>query len=208
MNIYGLRIYPQSVEVIRGQGSPIYVHSSVDEQYSDFFYIFRSFTPVLSGHLVANDFPVTYGENGMEDPIPGLKERYGSAFVCADIDSQIVLLQGDDFLNWGRAAHFCEGAFLPVFRKPPGFSLLKRLFWGRDFRLNSAAWPASMRALLHMWDDMYWQLFTRERSDMDLLIQAHARDPRLKMYFVDLDREFPDPSNETLRPATVDREKR
>jgi hypothetical protein len=53
-----------------------------------------------------------------------------------------------------------------------------------------------------MWDDIYWQLFTTDPADLDILIQAHTSDPKLKMYFVDLDREFPDPSNEELQPAS------
>jgi len=60
-----------------------------------------------------------------------------------------------------------------------------------------------MRALLHMWDDIYWQLFTTERSDLDFLIRAHAGDTRLKMYYVDFDREFPDPSNLELKVAAL-----
>jgi len=54
-----------------------------------------------------------------------------------------------------------------------------------------------------MWDDIYWQLFTTEYSDVEMLIRSHDGDPRLKMYFVDIDREYPDPSNEELRPATL-----
>jgi len=29
-----------------------------------------------------------------------------------------------------------------------------------------------MRAVLQMWDDIYWQLFTTEYSDIEILIRA------------------------------------
>lgn len=204
MKIHGLRIYPQSVEVIRGDGAPIFVHGSVSENCSDFFYSFRPLAPAWHGHLFANEFGMSYDEKfKLEDPMPGLREQFGSSLVAADIDSQLLLLRGDDFNRWGASMYFCEGAFLPIFRKQPSFALLKRLYWGRDFRLNSDTWPDEMRAVLHMWDDIYWQLFTTERADLDILLRAHAGDPKLKMYFVDLDREYPDPSNQKLQVATL-----
>jgi hypothetical protein len=200
MKIHGVRIYPQSVKVVRGAGgAPIYLHDSVTEDCSDFFYIFRPLTPLWRGHFFANDFAVSYDQHiGLEDPIAGLFERYGPSLVAADLESQSVLLRGDGFASWGAEMYFCEGAFLPIFRAVPTFDFLKQLHGSRDFPLTSATWPRELRAVLHMWDDVYWQLFTTERTDVDLLIRAHAGDPKLKMYSVDFDREFPEPSNEEL----------
>ncbi len=207
MKIHGLRIYPQSVQVVRGVGAPIFVHGRVSEDCSDFFYAFRSLASVWRGHLIAKDFGVSYDEHmKLEDPKPGLREQFGSSLVEADLDSQLLLLRGDDFERWGASMYFCEGAFLPVFREQPSFDLLKRMYWGRDFRLTSESWPTQMRSVLHMWDDIYWQLFTTERSDLDALLRVHAGDPKLKMYFVDFDREYPDPSNQELQPATLGNE--
>jgi hypothetical protein len=204
MKIHGLRIYPQSVEVVRGDGAPIYIHGRVSEDCSDFFYAFRSLAPAWSGHFFAKDFGVSYDESmKLEDPMPGLRQQFGSSLVAADLASQVLLLRGDDFERWGASMYFCEGAFLPIFREQPSFDLLKRLYWGRDFRLTSETWPGQMRAVLHMWDDIYWQLFTTERADIDALLRVHAGDPKLKMYFVDFDREYPDPSNQELQRATI-----
>ena len=202
MKIHGLRIYPQSVEVIKGDGAPILLHGSVVEDCSDFFYAFRCLAAVWRGHLFAKDFTVNYDVSGrMENPIPGLRKEFGSSLVATDLDSQLMILKGDDFPRWVASMYFCEGALLPIFPEHPPFSLLKSLYWSRDFKLTSETWPKEMRAILHMWDDIYWQLFTTERSDLDALIRAHAGDPKLKMYFVDLDREYPDPSNQDLEPA-------
>jgi hypothetical protein len=204
MKIYGLRIYPQSVEVVRGDGPTMYVHGSVSEDCSDFFYVFRSLATAWGGHLFAKDFDMSYDENmKLEDPMPGLREQFGLGLVAADQASQVLLLRGDEFEQWGADMYFCEGAFLPMFREQPSFELLKRLYWGRDFQLTSETWPVQMRAFLHMWDDIYWQIFTTEYSDIDALLRLHAGDTKLKMYYVDLDREYPDPSNQELQLAIV-----
>jgi hypothetical protein len=52
-----------------------------------------------------------------------------------------------------------------------------------------------------MWDDIYWQLFTTVRSDVEQLLAAHSADPRLGIYFVDLEKEYPEPSNLALQSA-------
>jgi hypothetical protein len=206
MRIHGVRIYPQSVDIVKGDGAPIFVHGRVADDCSDFFYTFRPLAPVWCGHFFARDFGVSYDETGtLEDPLPGLREGFDSAFVAADLDSQLMLLKGDDFPRWGASMYFCEGAFLPIFPERPSFRLLKRL-WSRDFRLTSGTWPKQMRAVLHMWDDIYWQLFTTDPADLDILIRAHSKDPKLRMYFVDLDREYPDPSSEELQPAVSSHE--
>ncbi len=47
------------------------------------------------------------------------------------------------------------------------------------------------------------QLFTTESADLDILIRAHGGDPKVKMYRVDFDREYPDPSNQELQVAVM-----
>jgi len=204
MKIYGVRFYPQSVKIDRGGSSPIYIHDSVSEDCSDFYYIFRLMAPMWRDHFIANDFSVNYDEQmRLEDPLPGLREEFGSGLLAVDVGRQLLLLKGSDFEQWGQRMYFCEGAFLPIFREPPGFDFLKEMYWGREFRLSPESWPRSMRGLLHMWDDVYWQYFTTEKSDVDSLVSKHKDDPRLKMYFVDFEKEFPDPSNEKLAPAVL-----
>lgn len=203
MKIYGLRIYPKSVKVVKGNNAPVFIHSCVSNDCSDFFYAFRPLASIWRSHIFANDFMVSYDiDMKREDPMPELREKFGSSLVAADLESQVLLLRGDDFEKWGAAMYFCEGAFLPIFSEPPPFNILKDLFWGRDYKLTSESWPATMRAVLHMWDDIYWQIFTTQQADIDVLLRTHADDPKLEMYFVDLDREFPDPSNQKLQPAT------
>src|SRR5215469_8564941 len=183
MEIHGIRIYPQSVKTVRGVNkSPIFVHGRVSKEFSDFFYTFRPLAPLWHGHLIANEF---FSETEAK-----AQEQFGSSLFAADIKNNLILLRGDDFLQWGASLHFHQAALLPIFREPPAFDLLKRLYGVSNFRLRSKTWPTQMRAVLHLWDDIYWQYFTTDRSNLDVLIRAHAGDSKLKMYFVDLDREY------------------
>jgi hypothetical protein len=201
--IYGIRICPISVEVVNGVDAPIVSHNNVSEECSDLLHIFRALAPAFRGHFVADDFPVSYGLDGHRvDPLPRLREVFGSSLLDADVDSQVMLLKGDDFMQWGEWMYDDGWAFFPIFQEVPSFALLKQIFWGQP-RLASESWPASMRALLHLRDGMYWQFFTVDRADVDVLLQAHTNDPKLDMYFVDFDREYPDPSGQELQPATL-----
>jgi hypothetical protein len=198
MQIHGVRIYPKSVQVIEGSGAPILLHGRVNTDVSDMFYIFAPTAPLWKDHLFVNDFALTIGE----DPLPGLHRQYGSSLINADVKTQLLMLRGDDFLDWAADQYTVEGAFLPILREPLPSNRLKELYWQRRSRLQSDTWPPQMRAALHMWDDIYWQFFSTERSDIELLVQTHADDPRLALYYVDFDREFPDPSNQRLQPVT------
>lgn len=204
MKIHGVRIYPQSTDVLKGTGATIFVHGRVREDCSDFYYIFGPLAALWRGRFFADSFVRGLNEDGsFDDPLPELRTRYGAAFLAADLESQLMLLRGDGFSHWGAVRYSCEGDFLPLFTEPPGFELLKRLYWDRDFVLGPDTWPDELRAVLHMWDDIYWQLFSRDRGDIDLLIRTHANDPKLKLFFVDFVREYPDPSNGPLEPATL-----
>lgn len=185
--VHGVRIYP------RAAGG---------DEATDFLRIFRPLAAALRGHTVATDFMLSLDEEGNpEDPLPSLGERFGTSLLAVDVKQQLALLRGDDLEQWGAEIRVVEGALLPVFRDlPPPFEAVGRLF-RRDPGLTSATWPPGLRAVIQMWDDIYWQLFTTERADVDALIRAHAGDPALAMFFVELDREFPDPSNDPLRPA-------
>ena len=181
MNIHGLRIYRSG--------------------------LFRLFSPLADAWrdcVFVNEFSTCLNADGtVQDSLPSLRAKYGDAFIDADVAKGLVLLRGDRFPSWGPALHSGEGALLPVFYGEPSFSLAGDLYWDRQFRLTCDTWPSRLRALLQMWDGVYWQLFTTERSDIDTLIRAHQTDPISKMFFVDLDREYPDPSNTELRPATL-----
>lgn len=197
MPIHGVRIYPKSVQVVQGKNAPIFVHGRVSEECSDFFYIFRPVAYLWYGHFFVKEFGLTYGE----DPLPGLQEQYGSSLVNADIATQLLLLRGDDFPKWAADVYTVGGAFLPILRESVPFDRLKDLYWQPSSQLKADTWPPEMRAVLHMWDDIYWQFFSTERSDIDRLVQAHTGDPKLDMYYVDFDKEYPNPSNQPLERA-------
>ena len=166
---------------------------------NDLLGVFGPLAPAWHGHIFANDFGVIINAKGeVEDPLPQLRAQYGSALLAADVKSQFALLRGDDFGRWGKGVSFCEGALMPIFREAPSFGLLTKLYYDRGFRLTPETWPATMRALLQMWDGIYWQIFTTEKSDVDAVIRAHEGNPKFKIYVVDIEREYPDPSNQEL----------
>ena len=128
--IHGLRIYPQTVEVQQGVGAQIFIHGNLSEEVSDLWYIFHPLAAALGAHVIANDFPLRLGDDGeYEDPVLGLRERFGPSLVTADVKTQLMLLNGNGFADWAPDVHFTQGTLLPVFRTAPPFDVLKRVFW-------------------------------------------------------------------------------
>jgi hypothetical protein len=202
--IYGIRFYPQTVKIVQGIGAPICLHDRLAERTSDIHYIFRPLGEFLRSKFITDDFCVCYDERGiLEDPVPGLKERYAQNLVGWDLKRQIVFLDGSAFDVWGPNVYSCEGAFHQVFEK----GILGGAV-GEIHELDDAladfqdAWPDGLCSIIHMWDDIYWQYFTVDHSEIDLLVEAHRRDTRLKMFEVDVRKEYPDPSNEDLVEIT------
>jgi hypothetical protein len=204
MKIHGLRIYPQSIEVTGRKNTTIFIHGQVSEECSDFLYIFRCMASTWQDLVFTETFGIAFDEEfDLEDSLVGLRGKYGASFIDTDLDGDLILLRGGDFASWGKTMQFCEGALLPIFRERPSFDLLERFYRDNDFILTSENWPSELRAILHMWDDIYWQMFTTVRSDLDVLIRSHIDDSKLKLYSVEFDREYPDPSNQKLLPATL-----
>jgi len=201
MKIHGVRIYPQSITKAPGVGAPIFVHERLSKERSDLDYVFRPIADRWRGHFFVQDFTVTYEVDGPINPIPGFRKKYGSDFYDADLKTQLLVLRADGFSNWAPKFYSYEGAFLPIFTEAPSFDLLNRLYWNRSFVLNSESWPTGMRSILHNWDDMFCQLFSVDKEDIDSLVSSHLSDPKLKIFFVEFDVEYPNPSNKELTPA-------
>jgi hypothetical protein len=198
MKIHGVRIYT-NYQTVLAVDAPMYIHDSLCRECPDFYFLFHPMAEKWRGLLIADSFPVNSNrQGGKEDPTPRLRERFGASLVAADLNTQFMLLHGDNFPQWAPTMAYCEGAFLPIFEEAPGFEVLYEIYQN----LTTETWPARMKALVHMWDDVYWQFFSPDSADMEFLIQAHAKkNPKLEMYFVDFDREYPDPSNEELKPV-------
>jgi hypothetical protein len=199
--IHGIRIYLKSVKLHRSRdNTPIYVHGRLSDQWSDLYYIFRPLAERWRGHFLTTDFGIMIGDDcRVVDPLPSLAEQFGKGLLEADVKTQLAILSGDEFPQWGPGCR--DAALLPVFVVRPKIEVARDLFWSQTFRLTTRTWPREMRSLLHCWDDIYWQFFSTDRADIDLLIEAHAGDPMLDLYFSDLDREYPNPSNQKLVPV-------
>ncbi|MDJ0847384.1 MAG: hypothetical protein QNK04_03280 [Myxococcota bacterium] len=202
--IRGVRIQPDSTQVGQVAGAPIFFHGRVSEDCSDFWYIFRCMVPVFDGLLVADEFSGGLDESGNRvEQRPLLEARYGRHLAACDEQHQLMLLRGSGFMSWGRSRDFCQGAFLPVFDEAPSSDTLHQLFRGSDAEIRSGAWPDPMRALIHMWDDIYWEYYSREPSDIDRLLLAHQDDRNLTLHGVDIREDYPNPRDVELPAARL-----
>ena len=203
--IRGLRIQPDSTMV--GQGAvPMLFHGNVSEDCSDFWYIFRCMVPVFDGLLFADSLGVVYEYDESGNRVEQralLGARYGRHVAACDEQRQLILLQGSGFMSWGMDRRFCQGAFVPLFGEAPSFDTVDELFRGSDEAIRSGAWPDEMRALMYMWDDIYWEYYTREPSDIDRLLLAHQDDRNLKLYRVDIGEDYPNPREVELPVARL-----
>jgi hypothetical protein len=205
-DIHGIRIYPNTLKLEPGEGgSPILIHGQISKRYNDLSYLFLPVSEIWKNVYMARDFGTQYDESGrMADPIPELKTRYGSALVQAYVKPQIAILNGNAFSAWSLEENIYEGAFIPIFSEMPDEKMVSKLFWDNEFKLTSRTWPTELLSFIHMWDDVFWQYFSRDKSEIDLLIEEHLKRKKMRMFHVDLNREYPDPSADELKEITND----
>ena len=203
MKIHGIRFYPQTVAIKPTGAGALIFHGTLSKKFSDLYYIFRPLESDWTNLVLEANCVTLLGEACEEDQvIARLRARLGSGLEGVDIERLLALVRGSSFPMWAPQARSHQAEFIPVFKELPSPQFRKR-FHSASVKLRSSKWPKEMRALVHMWDDAYWQLFTTERTDINALIRAHSRDPKLKMYTVDFDLEYPEPGNTKLQPATL-----
>lgn len=192
------------IEGVRIYGSPTDATDQRNRQRprSEFQRLFERCESLWQGHSIVMDFGVTIGEGGqVENPVPGLKAEFGNSLVAADLESRLLMLDGNCFELWAPHLAHHPGTILTVFRRQPSLKQLRRLYWDRSFRLTSETWPTQMRAVLHEWDDTFWQLFSCVSSDIEGIVRTHGNDDGLSIHPVQIEREFPNPSNAKLKRA-------
>lgn len=203
MNIHGVRFYSQAVQAINPNDATIFLHDRLSEATSDFYYHFHPLVDTWRDLFFISDYSTLnlwYENEKFRDPEQELKCRFGDDLYAHDTKRQTVILRGGSFSKWAPQLRSCEGMLVYVFGQAPSFELLETLS-SREFSLTPFSWPNELRAVLHNWDDMYWQVFTNEPSDIECLVRYHFDNPRLKMFLVDMDLEFPSPSNRELQPV-------
>lgn len=195
MKVPGIRFYPQTVEVDNSGTAPMFIHDHLDEEKSDFHCIFHPIWEYMQEKVIAWDFCVTYGEN----PIPELKEQFGDALIEVDLRNQILFLNGSFIESWASEVRVFEGAYFTVFNSVPNYELTKKLFWGRNFKLATKNWPDELLLVIEMWDDIFWQIFTKDIAVLKNIAIAHDKNAKIKMYHVNIDDDSPDPRNVKLK---------
>lgn len=198
MRVYGIRVCPQSWLLPQSEGE------SEGENTTDFWYIFKHLAPRWPDCYFAAGFEtVSTNRSGIEDPIQALRERYGPDFLAANLQRQTLLLRWAAFELWAVSKLSNEGFAVDVFKGPLSSGDADRLFRPNGLRSISGHWRPNQQAIIHCWDDIYWQMFTTDRSAINELIRIHDGDAKLKLYAVDFAHEFPEPSNRELQPAKI-----
>jgi len=199
MTIGGVRVYPQTTKVERGAGgTPIFCHGRISHEVTDFYYLFSPMMHQWSGSYLATEFAVDLDEvTGEATPVAEV-QALGRSIAAMDMERQLMVLQAATFNEWGKELHFFHGALIPVFWEIPDTELLRKFYWDETYMLSSANWPPPLRAVLHLYDDVYWELYSSLEADLQNFIRVHRDNPRLRLYHVELDAEYPTPSNKPL----------
>ena len=202
MTIHGVRFYPQTVSTTSMSAGKILFHRRISKKYSDLYYIFRPLTAAWAD-LILEIHCARLGESGDDARAPKrLHERFGAELEELDFERRTAFVRGSSFPAWAPNAHSIQAEFIRIFDRVPSPQSRKRLD-SPHFKLKPSKWPKELRAVIHMWDDIYWQLFTPDPSYIHTLISRHSNDPLLKAYHVDLNDDFPEPGDKKLRPVCV-----
>lgn len=202
--IHGLRfLCRDTVEIVPGDGAPILVHSSLEEERSDFEFLFGSLLDQWRDGFIVNSFFRTFSRDGvLQDPAEELAISYDDpgAIYRYDAESGLVLLHGRSFPRW---APYCGGYWwqLLVLDDVLPFEELSRCYFGGAKELGEKAWPRQLVCVFAEWDDTFWQFFTRDVSLIEQLKQVHRQDPRILMLDADIRTEYPHPSDKELLEA-------
>jgi len=202
MIIHGVRFYPQTVSTTTTPAGKILFHGRLSKKYSDLYYIFRPLTAAWAD-LILEIHCARLSESGDDAQAPErLHERFGAELEELDFERRTAFVRGSSFPAWAPNAHSIQADLIRIFDRVPSPQCRKRLD-SAAFRLRPSKWPKELRAVIQMWDDIYWQLFTPVESYIETLISSHSNDPLLKAYHVDLTDEFPEPGDKKLRPVCV-----
>lgn len=186
-DIHGIRIYPQTVTEHNSGGVSLYTHVPLDDQKSEFECIFYPLWDYLDGKIVALDFYSMIGQ----DPLPELKEKYGNAIKRVDEENHVVFLDGSLVSLWAHSVLVSEFASLAVFKKCPEGSLTQSLFRSLHFKLSSANWPDSLLLAIHMWEDVYWQIFAPEGNVLNDMVKGlSVQGDCFEIYETNLENEY------------------
>ena len=153
----------------------------------------------MAGHFKQYGFTDEFGINYNDDPRKVAVGLYGAHLLEVCDKSQVALISGERFRKWMAESNVYEGFFHMVVRLEE-----EREGWTDDIyhSLNTRTWPSWLVAVIHMWDDSYWEFYSREKALVDGFFELHRLNQSLDLFRVELDLDFPDPRNTTLERYT------
>jgi hypothetical protein len=194
-NSPGLRFYRSSVRQTRGNGVPILVHGQIEPGRSDFDVIFRCLYPrwkplcILSEHW-------RFEPEQRRDMLRHVR----GGMIWANGDTSLILHHARVLERRGRSMQEFEGNTLLLYAEPPP----ETLSWEEYLCIaghGERSYPAAIRTVLHNFDGIYWEIYSTDPSDLDLLISEHRGNDALQMFRVEFGADFPTPGNRSLQRA-------
>jgi hypothetical protein len=185
----GIRFYQSSLTVDNSGSEPIFIHpGQIDRRKSNFDYIFRPIYPRLADLLYAeekNDWSIRCDDRVLVlyekqtifsienwQIMPGaVIERFGK-FILDDWNTLVFFEPDTNYESIGNITS-C------ILSQQPD-----------QFTLND-----STQLCIQNWDGIYWQIFDKNPTTIDILRDHHSSNSQLELYLVNYEQEFPDPSD-------------
>lgn len=196
--IHGIRLYPKADKAITGSdGSRLYVHRGFDGEKSDFEFVIGPIAEFLNGLWLESQIGLSYNQNGSFDIQYGIDSaRLMPSIIYFPI--QVAVYKVNELASWSRSVSPSEGACYKFYTKQPDY----RNFTRKDYisYVRTVMWPLHTHSIIHMWDDVYWELFTRSKAVARSFAKYHASTGKSDVYKVDFARDYPNPTNDRLEP--------
>lgn len=193
----GLRFYRSSVRVERGKGVPIFVHGEIESGRSDFDFIFKCLYERWSARFVLSEH-CCFAENDREDVLMHVKD----GLIWANGETSLLLHEGSFLPSFGREMPEFDGSILVILRDciDQGFTWKKFLDLANG-NLVEVGDSAAVCGIVHNFDGVYWELFPADAEELEILLTTHRGNKALKMFWVDIAKDYPTPANRSLAEA-------
>jgi hypothetical protein len=185
----GIRFYQSSLTVDNSGSAPIFIHPGrLDRRRSNFDYIFRPIYSRLADLLYAeeqNDWSIR-----CDNRILMIYEKQTiSSIENWRIMPGSIISRFGKFIpdNWNTLVFFEPDMNHELIGNITSHILSQQ---PEQFVLNK-----STQLCIQNWDGIYWQIFDKKPTTIDILRDYHSSNSQLEQYLVNYDQEFPDPSD-------------
>lgn len=188
--IYGLRFYRASVKKVEGRsGSPIFIHGRLEDNRSDFDFIFSCLYQAVGDYVFVENTSepfAAYGEEYWAHALETLPDRTGYT------EHKIGMMPASVLESYGRGVSDDWTAIL--FEQ--GIIGLKQM----AAITNPAGEEAfssckAAKVIFHNWDGVYWEIYCKDNRLIQHLLHSHRSNANLRIYKVDFKLDYPDPRN-------------